>query len=408
MSKVWLIAERQFAQEVLKKSFLFALLSLPLFLGLTIGMGAFAANLRQPGITLGYVDQAGLLTRPLPEPGDQKVKLVPLETPQAARTALEAGQIDAYYVLPADYGTTQQVELVYFTGPEHYATRQFQRLVRHNLLGGRPPDVVERALSGPEMTVRAARFNRDFPTGAPDAGQMLPLAAALLFSFLILTTSSTLMQALVAEKENRTMEIIVSSVSPSRVMAGKVIGILGMALTLLVGWVAVFLAAAWLGGNVFDIEWLQEIRPNWRDVWLLAMVAIPSSLFISAFMTMLGASVVETQEAQQAGSLCFLLVLLPIYLVIPMAKDPYGPLAVAGSLFPMTAVPTLGIRSVFAEVPLGQFITSAAISLFTGVLMVWLAGKAFRISMLRYGQRLRLGELFGQSRVRSSFVVVQE
>ena len=65
---------------------------------------------------LGYVDYSGLLANPLPapapEPPDKPVPILPFETEAAARSALDAGQIQAYYVLPADYLSTGRLSVV--------------------------------------------------------------------------------------------------------------------------------------------------------------------------------------------------------------------------------------------------------------------------------------------------------
>jgi ABC-2 type transport system permease protein len=400
VSKVWLIAEHQYRQEVFKRGFLIALLSLPLFLTITVGIGYLASRLENKSTLLGYVDQAHLLANIPAQPEEYDVELVPFDTPETARAALEDGQIDAYYVLMADYAETHQVELVYTEPPHAGAVRHFQDVVRRNLMADRPPAVIERALAGPEASVRATDYNREFPSGGSSAGHVVPVVAAVLFVFLVLSTSGYMMAAVAEEKENRTMEVIVSSVSATEMMAGKIIGMLAIALTQLATWVAFFVGAAWVGGSVLGIEWLQNIAPYWRGISTTVIVALPSFLFVAALMTAVGATIVETQEAHQAGPLLLMPLFLPVYLLIPIARDPNGPLAIGMSLFPLTSAMTIALRTMLREIPLWQVGASAATSLLSGVLMIWLAGRAFRAGMLRYGKRLRWRELFGGSRAR--------
>jgi ABC-2 type transport system permease protein len=73
----------------------------------------------------------------------------------------------------------------------------------------------------------------------------------------------------------------------------------------------------------------------------------------------------------------------------------------AFSIFPPTAILTFALRMLFAAVPWWQVILSVAISLTSAIAMTWLAAKAFRLGMLRYGQRLKLRELFGRAPVQS-------
>jgi ABC-2 type transport system permease protein len=397
MSKVWQIAEQQFRQEVLKRGFLLALLSLPLFLGLMIGMGALGNALNRHEVVIGYVDPAGALVRtPLPAESS-RASLRRFDTPAAAQAALEGGQVSAYYLLPDDPELTGRSELVYFQRPDDAALHSVEDTVRRNLMAGQPPEVVDRLIAGPLLTVRAAALGREFGARGPRASDVMPLVVAVLTVFLVLTVSGTLMEALVVEKENRTVEIVMTSVSPGRLMAGKILGIAGMALILLVAWVLFFVAAAWLGG-VLGIAWLQDVRPNWRDLGLLAVVALPSLLFISALMAMIGATLAHAEEAGQIGALTFMVLLLPIYLFFMFARDPHGPLSIAFSLVPVTAVAALATRSMFAQVPASQYVIAALVSLLCAVVTIWLTGRAFRASMLRYGQRLRLGRLLGRGR----------
>jgi ABC-2 type transport system permease protein len=407
MSKMWLIAQRQFRQEVGKRSFLLVLFSMPLFLALTIGLGYLTSRLEEKSAALGYVDQAGLLVE-LAESKESQVHLVPFETPAGARAALEAGEIDAYYVLPADYADTHQAELVYFEPPDYSAMRHFQNVVRLNLMADQPPAVVERVLAGANVAVHATESNREFPAGGPGADQLVPLIAAAIFAFLVLTTSGYMMEVVVEEKENRTIEIVVSSVSTGQMIAGKIVGALGIALIQLAVWLAFLIGAVWLGSNVLEIDWLQNISPNWRDILMIVVVALPSYLCIAGLMTAVGSTLVESQEAQQIGPFFFILLLLPMYLLVPILQNPNSPLSLGLSFFPVTAVMTMAIRSMFTEIPAWQTAVSAVIALACGAVVVWLAGKAFRMSMLRYGQRLRWSELFARRRLHPSRITRRE
>jgi ABC-2 type transport system permease protein len=396
--KVWLIAQHHFLEEARKRSFLLLLFALPLFIAFATGLGYLFSRLEQHHTTLGYVDPAGWLADPQAGPQDPDLTLIAFETRAEAHQALEAGEVHAYYLLPSAESTrlaadTPLAFLIYFEPPPYTATRVFQDLVRRNRMADQPAVLIERVLSGAEVTVRATDSNREFPGGDPTIAHFLPLIAAAIFSFLVLTTFGYLGEAVVIEKESRTMEVLVTSVSAGRLMAGKVLGGLGIALLQLLVWVACLVLAVVVGGKVLGIEWLQNINPNWRDVAGIAVVALPVYLFLAALTTALSATLVETQEIQQLGGFSFLLLFLPLYLLVPLSRAPNGPLALALSFCPFTSVGTLAVRSLLQEVPTWQIAVAAAIALACGLLGVWLAGKAFRLSMLRYGQRLRWREL---------------
>lgn len=391
--KVWLIAEYHFLQEARKRSFLVLLFALPLFLAFSAAMGYVFSLVHNERTTLGYVDPGGLLADPGAGPEEPDVTLLRFQTEADAHGALEAGEIDAYYLLSREPAVDRRASLVYFEAPPWAAARYFENLVRRNHMAGQPALLVERLISGASVTVRATTSNREFPGGDPTVAHFLPLIAAAIFSFLVLTTFGYLGEAVVAEKENRTMEVVITSVSAGRLMAGKILGGVGIALLQLLVWLACLALFVFVGGALLGIEWLQNIDPNWRDVALVVVVALPVYLLLAALTTVLGATLVEAQEVQQLGGLALIVLFLPVYLLVPLIQDPNSPLALAFSFFPLTSVVTIALRSLLVEVPAWQAGVAAAIALTSALLMVWLAGKAFRLSMLRYGQRVRWGEL---------------
>lgn len=396
MSKVWLVARHHFLQEASKRSFLLILFSLPLFLVVSIGFGYLAGQLIDDTTTLGYVDEAGFLVQTTYEEADDEVTLLAFDSQDAAEMAFESEEIEAYVLIPADFRESSEAQLFINETPPNKALRHFEQLVRLNILSGQDPAIVERMLSGADVTVRATGSNREFPSGGPNVGQILPVLLALTFAFLVLTTAGYMMHVVVDEKENRTMEIIVSSISPGKMMAGKILGILSIAFVQFAVWSLFFGVAIWFGIHILNLDWLREIRIVWADLVPIILIAIPTYLFIVALMTSIGSSLTESQDAEQLGPLLFLIFLLPLYLFLPISSNPEGPLALILSFFPGTSVVTLAIRNVFIEVPGWQFLTALAIAILFAVSAVWLAGKAFRLNMLRYGQRLKIWELLSR------------
>lgn len=394
MSRIWLVARHHLLQEASKKSFLLVLFSLPLFLVVAIGFGYLAEQLIGDTATLGYVDEAGFLDQTTYEGADDEVTLLAYDSPEAARSALESEQIEAYILIPTDFLETSGAQLFTNETPPAKALRHFEKIVRLNILSGQDPTIVERMLSGADVTVRTTGSDREFPSGGPNVSQLLPVLLALTFAFLVLTTSGYMMHVVVVEKENRTMEIIVSTLSPVRMMAGKILGILGIAFIQFAVWSVFFMVAIWIGIQTLNLDWLREIRIVWADLVPIILIAIPTYSFIVGLMTLIGSTLTESQDAEQLGPLLFLVLLLPLYLILPISSNPNGPMALILSLFPGTSVVTIAIRNVFMEVPTWQILTALAIAILFAVGAVWLAGRAFRLSMLRYGQSLKLAEIF--------------
>jgi ABC-2 type transport system permease protein len=392
MTRTWLIARHHFLEQVRKRSFLFMLFSLPLILGLSVGMSILAERAARSTATIGYVDPSGFLVDVTLGDDAEALELRNFPTGAAAQKALDVEEIDAYYLLDNAFTSTREAELVYYDeAPSGDAQQAFILLIRRNHLTGLEPQLVERALSGAEVTVTVRSSGREFGAN-PTMEDFLPLLAALMFGFLAMTSSGYMMSVVVEEKESRTMEIVVTSVSIGQLMTGKIFGALGIALAQLLIWI-VCLVGGILIGQAAGVPWLAKIQPRWHDLAQIAVVALPVCTFLTAAFTAIGATLTETHDAEQIGPVTLLLVILPVYFMGALSKDPGGMMAMALSLFPPTAVTTLGLRMLMMAVPWWQVLVSAAIALTFALFMIWLASKALRLGMLRYGQRLSLREL---------------
>ncbi len=400
MSKMWLVAWHEYRRQVLNKSFILAILSVPLLIALSMGMGILTQKMRSSSQAIGYVDHTGRMVNPPPYSSpapqgllaDQPVALIEYSAEEAARSALDAGEIQAYYVLAADFFSTRHTDLVYNRPPGNNAMAQFRHFVQANLLAGRSPEVARRAIGGDYLVVRTPDGVREYNDNSP-MSMLLPLFIAIAFMILFMSTSMTLMQAMAEEKENRTMEVMATSVPPGQLVGGKVLGISAMGLTELVAWLAVSALAVWVAGKVAGLEWLAQVHLHPRILLTIAAVAIPSYVLFSALMVAIGASLADAQESQQIGGLFSMAFALPLYAVFALVEQPTSALAIGLSLFPLTALTSFCILAAFNTVPLWQVAAGVLITSLCAIGAVWLAGRAFRLGMLRYGQRVNWREL---------------
>jgi ABC-2 type transport system permease protein len=401
MRKLWYVAWHEYARNVFKKSFILVLLSVPLLIGGNIGLIAFMVSRENNYAPVGYVDHAGLLADPVPAPlgpSEEAISFLPFQTEDEARQALESQTIQAYYVVTPDYFETSGIELVYLKEPGENTTRQFYEFVQINLLADEPPEIAHRAAFGSDVTVRTPDGRREFH-GGPTLGAVAPVMLSIAFIILLLMSSGYLMQAVVEERENRMMEVLATSLSPARLVGGKVLGIVAIGLTQLAAWVLVAVLAVLVGGSYLGIEWLENPNLDWGPIVSVVAIAIPSYVLASALMLAVGSTVAQAQEGQQIGMLFFMLFIIPLYAIMLIGETPNAAPSVVLTLLPFTSLMTFGFRSLFSVVPAWQVAASVAIQTACALGAVWLAGRAFRLGMLRYGQRLRLGEILGKARV---------
>ncbi len=401
MSKLWLVALNEYKRNVFKKSFILALLSVPLMVGFTVGLGLIMTSLEENDAPVGYVDHAGFLENPLPapvDPSDKPIEFIPYETESEARQALEAEEIQAYYILASDFGETSQVELLYLKEPGRNATQQFYDFIQINLLREQPPEVARRVTVRSEVTIRSPDGSLEFPAGGPTLENFLPMLIGVAFVFLLMMSSGYLMAGVVEEKENRVMEVLVTSVSPTQLIVGKVLGIVAISLTQLAVWSLVGILAVIVGGDVLGVEWFQNPSINWGTILNMIAIAVPAYVLASALMFALGATIAEAQESQSLSAIFFMLHMIPLYLLVILIENPNGTISVMLSLLPFTSILTVGFRSMFAVIPMWQIALSVAFQTLCALGALWLASFVFRLGMLRYGQRLKLAEIIRNRR----------
>jgi ABC-2 type transport system permease protein len=124
---------------------------------------------------------------------------------------------------------------------------------------------------------------------------------------------------------------------------------------------------------------------------------LPAFVMIAALMAMVGATATEASEAQQIAGLFTLPVVSPYWFFASIMNNPNGPLATGLSLFPLTAPVAMPLRAVFTNVPLWQIAGTVTLLLLVAAAAIWMAGRAFRIGMLRYGKRIAWREIFSRS-----------
>lgn len=400
MSKFWLIAAYEYRRHVLRKRFLIGLLSMPLLVAFTFGLGILTVYMGTDTSPIGMVDPAGVFPNPQQVPDEDtgmfgNAPVVLFADESAAKAALDTGQIQAFYVLGTDYFDTGQARLVTLDSPADNVSGDFSAFLRHNLLLASPDTARERLAGGTEIITR----NLD---GSRTAGNdnwislVLPFASGLVFMIAVTTSGNYLMQAVVEEKENRTMEIVITSVSPSELIAGKTAGNLGVGLTQMIIWISVAILATLLAGDVFSS--FQGFSISGEMLLIMVATFLPAFVLVGALLAAIGSITTELREAQQYSGLLTLPFFVPYWFATPLIMNPNSPMSLGLSLFPFTSPVALPIRAAFTEVPVWQVVVAVALLILFAAAAVWLAVRTFRLGMLQYGKRLTLRTIFSRTR----------
>jgi len=396
MKQLWHVAVFEYSRNVFKKSFFIVIVSVPLMVAFTIGLGLYMESRQENPLPVGYVDLAGVMpdTSQSSASGFMQATETTLREgylayaqEQDAQVALKQGEIQAYFVLPADYWQNRAIDVVYQKRPKESTWWKFFNFLQLNLLNDRPTEVANRLSVGAMVTIRSMDGRRQVSRGGPTFGMLMPFFVTLAFLFLLLISSGYMQGAVSEEKENRTIEVLVTSVSPGRLMAGKVLGIVATSLTLLLAW-TIFVVVGLLIATQAGIGWFSNPALDGRSILASVAIAIPAYVMASALMIAIGALVTTNQEAQSVSAIFIMLHLLPAYLSWIFVKSPQHPLAVLFSILPVTALVTTGTRNLFTIVPAWQVAISVVVQTACALAAIGLAGRSLRSGLLRYGQQL--------------------
>jgi ABC-2 type transport system permease protein len=398
MSKLWQVALQEYRRHVFTRRFIFGLLSVPLVIILLVGLIFLIIAMDINTTPIGYVDHSGLLSDPVPAPRpsapDRPVAMIPFASETDAQSALDAGRIQAYYVLPADYRTSGLLRVVHINEIKAPASQQFYNFLGANLLKGTDSAIAARLVKGADVTVQSADGTRSLSSNGWFSF-VFPMIAGIGFIIAMFTSGGYLMQAVVEEKENRTMEVILTSVSPNQFMAGKIVGDTCVGLTQILAWLLLIIIPILVERNA--VPFLQAIQISTQTLVVLVCIMLPSFVLVAALMAAIGATVTEAREGQQMTGLISLPIWIPYMLIGLLMSSPNSSLSLALSMIPLTAPVTMLVRDGLTILPDWQIALGSAIQILCAVAAIWLAGRAFRLGMLRYGKRLSWRELFAHS-----------
>lgn len=400
MRKVLLIAGREFWQRVRTRGFILGSIFTPVLLLVVYATGNFDGSNaaddetlsqlenEQQISTVAYVDKAGLLQRTPPGAPPDMFQAFDDET--AAAAALDSGEIEAYYVIETDYRETGAVRRVTAELPSSPPqTNLFEWLLQVNLAPQEDPSQQAR-IANPFQSAGLQIAAADSGDGEGEATtgfglNMMPFLVAILVMIPLFTSGSYLLASLADEKGNRVMELLLVSVRPPALLAGKLLGLGALTLVQYVIWLVLGAGALLLVGQ--DLSGFTDaINLTTGELGLVFVYALGGYALYATLMAGLGALSPNMEATRSWVFVITLPMLIPIYLWVMIVNDPGGTLAVALSLIPFSAPIAMLMRLASAAVPSWQVALSVALLLATAGVMVWLMSRLFRVQTLLSGE----------------------
>jgi len=380
-----------------RTGFVILTLALPVLALLGIGIFHIVAGIARPPTEvtrIGYVDEVGGFDQFITQ---GNLTFVRFNTPEGATQSLIKKDITEYFVIPPDYisvGIINRYTLQKEVTPSAATTTAIKNFLSSNLLVGKVPastvDRIEAPLNLVTTTLTA--------TGAVASEQggftnlVIPGIFGLLLALSLAFSSAYVLQGLGEEKENRLMEILMSSVSTRQLINGKVLGIGAAGLVQVVVWVVSIpfllnLASSSIGGFISSIR----IPANFLVLGIVYFI-LGYLLFavLSAGVAAISASV---REGQGLASIFTLFVMAPFWFYSFLMLFPNNPIWVVFSIFPLSAPVLVMLRLGMTGVPAWQLAISIATLVLSIIGGLFLVAKLLRTYILMYGKRPKLAEI---------------
>ena len=413
MVNIWRVMSYEISRMLRRKGFLFATFVLPFLLfALSFVWQALAPTPEQmvrdaqtlaeqmDGLTtVGFVDLSGEFS------GVESEGIVRFEDEASAVEAMQRGEIEAIYILPEDYAETRTARQIIPQMAMDDITGQPLIMLAAAALESEVEEAHIMRLQNP-ANVTTVDLNTVDAEGNPiasdttpeqkeDVGFTLVYIVALLFMMTTFTGSGYLMQSVIEEKENRLIEVLITTVRPSQLLAGKVLAGGLMALFQVGMWVVIGILLMRVQGPFLAqmIPFLANIALPVEQLPIVAVYFLVGFFMFAALFGMVGALSNSAQEGPQMTIVFVLPAMIPLWVTHAFVTDPNGTVPTLLSMFPLTAPIAMMMRLVTTEVPVWQVGLSLAILVAFVIALYWLAGRLFRVQILLSGNLPRLRDL---------------
>lgn len=428
-SKIGIIIGREFNERVKKKSFIITTLLTPLLmLALIFAPMLIAGYSEESTKHIAVVDDTNIIAQQLTSTDEINFELTPLPL-EIARTEYS----DCYAVLHigSDIVTNPTDACLYTNGvaamgTEQNIATQLTLAVQKEKMKQHDIDWQVMQQLNTRVSLQSAK-NTQSTESAESSSTAVASVLAYVLSFILymflLLYGVMVMQSVIEEKNNRVLEVLVSTVRPFDMMMGKILGVASVALLQIMIWivfiggVAYFVlphvlpdeilaaldmmkqgvpASAIDGGEQMGMLQAIMILSNIKYVggiivWLLVFM-FGGFLLYAAMFAAVGSAVDSPQDAQQLQTPIMLPIMIALFVMLTVINDPSSNVAFWFSMIPFTS-PIVMMARIPYEIPLWEIVLSAVSLYATFIAVVWGAGKIYRVGILMHGKKPNIKEL---------------
>jgi ABC-2 type transport system permease protein len=424
---------REFKERVYKKSFIITTLLMPLLM-VVISVAPTLIMVFAKGETksISVIDNSGIVAPRLESNEDVQFVTIPdgdLQT--ELKKSLESEEFGLLYIGEDVVKNPNNVQLYTNSSSsmliEDAITDQIEEIVEAERLKEYNISDLKQILDAIEVDISLTTFrndNKEQTASSSAASSFIGIILGFVLYFFLVIYGSIVMQSIIEEKNSRILEVLVSTVRPFDMMMGKILGVASVALTQIAIWGVLLIVisaavipavmpddilagveavkagadAAALATDV-DMEAITALA-SIMDTGYIAQIVVLLLLFMmggfllyAAMYAAVGASVDQAQDAQQLTTPIMIPIIFAFILLTMVMNDPNSPVVVWSSMIPFTS-PIVMMGRIPSGIPTWEIVTSLVLLYATFIVMVWLAGKIYRVGIFMHGKKPTFKELY--------------
>jgi ABC-2 type transport system permease protein len=274
-----------------------------------------------------------------------------------------------------------------------YLTSSVQKILSRKILTdkGYNIEVVEEAIRDVSLsTFKVKKEGITKSTSGMD--YMMSIFMLTILFMVIMLYGQLIMRGIIEEKNDRIIEILISSTNAHTLYFGKIIGVGLAGLTQILIWIVLAILALSQFPQAISPSLLGFLTPE-LAVYFIIFFIIGYYMY-SILFSIVGAAVNTDQEAQQYAGPIITIMFIPFLIGIMVTQNPNTLVVLITSLFPLFTPTLMFMRISVAVPPLSQILVSILLSILTTFFLAWLGAKIFRTGILMYGKKPSVKEIF--------------
>lgn len=446
MNKTILILKQEYLKRVKKKSFIILTLLVPLlFVGMFALIIFLSVDNDKQERTIAVYDESALFLGELEQDDYTKFHFIPKEEYTELKSDLKNSEFYALLYIPENIYSAGTAQLISAKQVPIELTEKIQRRLSRFIEKDKRQKVIDEAgipdlderLAATQTSVKLNTLKISETGEATQSSSEVAFIASYAMGFIIyffvFMYGSMVMRSVMEEKKNRIVEVIISSVKPFQLMAGKIIGTALVGLTQVAIWVVVGMIVLTAMQSFFTPESAQQMGQSLMEsrqsmspemtqaadqnqvtealemignlnlgliLFTFVFYFLAGYLMYSSLLGAVGAAVDNDEDSQQMVFPITFPLIISIMLLFPIARNPEGPVAFWGSVIPFTS-PVAMLARIPYGIPTWELLLSIFLLLLATLGAIWVAAKIYKTGLLMYGKKVNLKELIKWLRYKS-------